>query len=299
MSRLYVRGMHGLGDNLHQRGVLRQLAERYAEIWLETSWPSVYHDMPAIRCVAKGTSLRTQRKNARRQSALFRHAPAIGPQMRIWYAPADVRSTGSVLAAMCANAGVDHDRADFRMPVPAEWVAEARAIVGRTDRPILVYRPLVERTEWGGCRARNPDARVYVDLFERVRDRYFVVSIADLVPRVEWMVSEPVAADATFHAGELHFEALAGLFSMAALVWASPGFAVPMAQAVGTPVVCVFGGYESSRSFASGARYTPYLGIDPIEPCECFQHQHDCRKTIDMTAAAARLDDFLSLREAS
>jgi hypothetical protein len=299
MSRLYVRGMHGLGDNLHQRGVLRQLAERHDEIWLETSWPSVYHDMPAIRCVAKGTSLRTQLKNARRQAGLFRRAPAIGGQLRIWYAPQDVRHTGSVLAAMCANAGVDPERADFRLPVPQEWSDQARRIVGATDRPILVYRPLVERTEWGGCRARNPETRAYAELFARVRERYFVVSVADLVPRVEWMVSEPIQADATFHAGELHFEALVGLFSLASLVWCSPGFAAPLAQAVGTPVVCVFGGYESSRSFSLGARFTPYLGIDPIEPCECFQHQHSCRKAIDLAAAAQRVDEFMSLREAA
>lgn len=288
---LYIAGMHGLGDNLHQRGVLRQLP---GDIWLETSWPAVYHDMPRVHCIAKGTSLRTQLKNAARQADRFEQAPKTDARMRIWYTPHHVRSCGSVLAAMCSGAGVDHDAADFRLPVPQGWVDQARELVGSPDKPILVYRPLVERTEWGGCAARNPDSGAYLALFEGIRDRFHVVSVADLVPGVEWMVSEPIEADAEFHAGELHFEALAGLFSIASLVWASPGFAVPLAQAVGAPVVCIFGGYESSRSFSSGARYSRYLGIDPIRPCECFQHRHACRKEIDVQAAHRRIEDFLA-----
>lgn len=292
---LYIEGMHGLGDNLHQRAVLRLLLEQHDEIWLETSWPSVYHDMPRVRCLAKGTKLRTQLANASREADRFEAtAPAIRARMRIWYTPNDVRSRGSVLAAMCRAANVNHDRADFRLPVPADWVAQARRIVGEPARPILVYRPLVERTEWGGCGARNPDRDAYAELFAAVRSQFHVISIADLVPQVEWMTSRPIVADAEFHRGELHFEALAGLFSIASLVWASPGFAVPLAQAVGTPVVCIFGGYESSRSFSSGARYSRYLGIDPIRPCECFQHHHACRKAIDLPAAARRIADFLA-----
>lgn len=289
---LYVVGMHGLGDNLHQRGVLRQLP---GDIWLETSWPAVYHDMPSVHCVAKGTSLRTQLKNAARQADRFEQAPKTDARMRIWYTPHQVRSCGSVLAAMCSGAGVDHDAADFRLPVPQEWVEQAREFVGDPDKPILVYRPLVERTEWGGCAARNPDSGAYRTLFEGIRARFHVVSVADLVPGVEWMVSDPIRADAEFHTGELHFEALAGLFSIASLVWASPGFAVPLAQAVGTPVVCIFGGYESSRSFSSGARFSRYLGIDPRRPCECFQHHHRCRKEIDIESAAHRIEDFVDV----
>ncbi len=44
---IYIRGMHGMGDCIHQRAVIRQLLDRH-EIWLETSWPQIYHDMPQI-----------------------------------------------------------------------------------------------------------------------------------------------------------------------------------------------------------------------------------------------------------
>jgi ADP-heptose:LPS heptosyltransferase len=160
------------------------------------------------------------------------------------------------------------------------------------DKPILVYRPLVERTEWNGCAARNPDHNAYAELYASVRDRFHVVSIADLVPGKEWMVGHEVEVDQKFHAGELPFETLAGLFSIAAMVFASPGFAVILAQAVETPVVAVFGSYEASYSFSGGARWCPYLGIDPIRPCDDFNHSNTKDKTIDVEAAKARIAIF-------
>src|SRR3546814_11400043 len=44
MKSIYVQGMHGLGDNLHQRAILRHLMQSH-EVWLETPWPCIYHDL--------------------------------------------------------------------------------------------------------------------------------------------------------------------------------------------------------------------------------------------------------------
>lgn len=290
--RTFIIGMHGLGDTIHERGVVRQIE---GDVWIETSWPSVWHDMPNVRPVRRRIALRTQTKNANREARLFHSPPRdYDRRIQIWYPPELVRRCGSVLGAMCSSAGVSPDNADFRMPVPDEWVAKARAVVGNPEKPILVYRPLVERKEWGGCHARNPDTNAYADLLADIRDRYHLVSLADLDPSAEWQVGHPVAADTTLHAGELDFQGVAGLFSIASLVWASPGFAVVLSQAVGTPVIAIFGGYESSWSFGLGARYSPYLGIDPVNPCACFSHNHTCDKRIDMARARERIAGFLS-----
>jgi ADP-heptose:LPS heptosyltransferase len=159
----------------------------------------------------------------------------------------------------------------------------------------MVYRPLVDRpSDWTGCNARNPDHAAYAALFRSIRDQFFVVSVADLKPNYEWIVGERVEVDAVVHAGELEFEALAALISLSGLVFCSPGFAAVLAQAVATPVACIFGGYERSAFFFAGAKSAPVLGIDPIHPCECFSHAHDCRKTIDLPAATERLGLFAS-----
>lgn len=295
---LLLQGMHGLGDNLHQRGIIRQLMAKH-DVTLETCWVAPFHDLIAqgLKVVHKPTSLRTQAKNAKREASLFTKQRPVGARTRkIWYSPQEVRDNGGVFAAMCRNCDVSYYAADFRLPVPAEWIEAARAAVP-TDKPILVYRPLVERTEWNGCAARNPDHDAYAALFRSIRDKFHVVSIADLVPGKEWMVghdAQPnaIQADQRFHAGELPFETLAGLFASAAMVFASPGFAVILAQAVETPVVAVFGSYEASYSFSAGARFSPYLGIDPVIPCDDFNHSNTKDKSIDVEAAKARLAIF-------
>lgn len=296
---LLVKGMHGLGDNLHQRAIVRQLLPHY-ELWLESSWVAPYVDLvgQGLKVVRKATPLRTQSKNAEREAKQFVVSPpAQTPHRVIWYRPAEVRSRGGVLAAMCANAGVSYLSADFRLPVPNVWLKRADDLIASwptRGRPIMVYRPLVERTEWDGCAARNPAAGDYVRIFNSIRDKFFVVSLADLVDGVEWMASPPIGANVTLHKGELDFEIMAALFARAALVFCSPGFAVILAQAVETPVICTFGRYERAYSFSAGARYSPYLGIEPIKPCDDFKHDHGVDKSIDLAIAIPGASVFAS-----
>jgi hypothetical protein len=290
--------MQGLGDNLHQRAIVRQLMAQQV-VYLDSSWPSVYHDLvgPRLQLVRPAAvALRTQAKNAVREAARYHttKAPRQVRLVRIWYQGADVAAARSVLGAMARAAGVRDDGLDFRMPVPRAWHQALDTVFPTTSKPIMLYRPLVERTEWGGCASRNPDVAAYDALFQSIASRYHVVSVADLVPGKEWLAYAPVPADTVFHHGELTFEMLAALAQRASLTFCSPGFAAPLSQAVGTPTVVVFGGYENSSSFSIGARYTPYLGIDPIIPCSCFSHTHTHRKSIDLPPALQRLQDFVS-----
>lgn len=288
---IFVEGMHGLGDNLHQRGVVRELKKDYT-VWVDTPWPCLYHDLD-VRLTSKGTRLRTQAKNAQREADRFdSKPPSNAKRLKVSYPPSMVREHGSVYAAMSAQCNVP--MGDFSLPVPAEWLDRADDLIAswHTTKPILIYRPLVERKEWGGCHTRNPDIEAYHALIESVRERFFVVSVADLVPDVEWTVCKPIQADAAFHSGELDIEILTGLVKRSALVFTSPGFAVILAQSVGTPVVGVFGGYENSQSFTPGEKYAPCLWVDPIVPCQCFSHTHKCKKAIDVPKWLPLLDEF-------
>ena len=309
MTTILIQGMGGLGDCLHQRGVVRQYLAKRHDVWLETPWPALYHDLVplGLKLLPKVTSLRTQSKNARRERAAYvRSRPARRPShVRVHYSPQAVLEEGSVLGAMCKAAGVAVEAADFRLPIPPAWREKAWKALGdrAPTKPLMIVRPLVERTEWGGCAARNPDADAYAALVGRLRDLFCVISVADLVPGVEWSVGPSLGADIEFHAGELDVEALAGLTAEAALVVSAPGFATIMAQAVGTASVTVFGGYEDGRSFSAGARFAPHLAIQPVEPCPCFRHDCPCDKRIHMPAALKALEAFvaehrLHLREA-
>lgn len=289
---VYVKGMHGLGDNLHQRAVIKELYGK-CDIFLETSWPQIYHDFPDLKFIAKGTKLRTQLKNQKLNSEKF-VSPCRYPKnmrfLQISYSPSWVKSLGSVLRAMLHATQTNNE--DFSLPVPDAWNEKIEKIK-TNGKPILVYRPLVERKEWSGCSNRNPDKNTYKELFDFLNpDDFFVISIADIEDGVEWITSLPVKADLEFHKGELDFESIAALFKKARLVYCAPGFSTVLAKAVSTPVITVFGGYENSCSFSSGN--SPYLGIDTIEPCQCFSHVHPCIKTIDQSKAKQKIGDFLA-----
>lgn len=291
---IYIQGMSGLGDCIHQRAIVREYLVRGREVWLETPWPCVYHDLN-VRLLPTATTLRTQVKNRDRERRAYSRTRPAGSvdKMRVAYPPQMVRDHGSVLAAMSAQVGVPVG--DFRLPIPAAWRAKADAWLAKwkPTKPLMIYRPLVERTEWGGCAARNPDSGSYQTLASSISGDFFVVSVADLVPRKEWLADDiRQVVDVECHHGELDFETLAALTEMAALVFTSPGFAAVLGQAVGTPTVVVHGGYEDGTSFSAGAALTPTLAIAPINACNCFRHDHDCDKAIDMKAALYNLARF-------
>lgn len=297
MRDLIVNGMHGLGDNIHQRALVRQLIKRY-RVWLRTPWPCVYHDLVGrdLRLLNPVTRLRTQAKNAQRERSQYSagRAPTT-QQVTVNYPPDAVRAQGSVLDALLLSAGGEPRSADFSMPIPQAWHDRAAQWLARWNpqRPLLLYRPLHERSEWGGCPARNPGHEDYVALLESIRDRYFVVSIGDIEPNREWLVGPRVQGDAECHAGELDFETIAALTQRAGLTFTTPGFMTVLTQAVGGRGVTVFGGYEDATSFSSGAHMAHWLPIEPINPCNCFSHRHACDKRIDMPAALNALRSFV------
>lgn len=293
---IFLQGMQGLGDNIHQRAIVRHYMKEF-NVYLETPWPSVFHDL-----VPRGLKLtrrempiklRTQALNAARESHLFVKCPQDTPGKRIWYNHEGIRRLG-FLGAMCEFSGAPLASADYRLPIAPAWRRAADKLIAtwKATKPILLYRPLVERTEWNGCKARNPDFLAYATLFNSIRSRFFVVSLADLAPGKEWIAGYRVPADVTYHAGELHFPVMAAITERAAMVYASPGFMMILAQAVKTPSIVIFGGHESSRLYRDGMKYAPFLGIDPIKPCECFDKTHACRKQIDLTKATRQIKEF-------
>jgi len=297
MPPVILHGMHGLGDNLHERAIVRELM-RDNEVWLYTSWPQLYWDMPALHLLPLGSPIPWMKANERRCAGLYSTLtpPRRTRAIRCTY-QRDAR-TSSVLGAMAKSCGVPVG--DFRLPIHSAWQEKADALIEslQPDLPLLITRPLLSITDRRNPRsgqaklARNPDPDAYAELLAGIRASYFVVSIADAIPGHE-QVQKAIDADAEFHHGELDFETVAALTARAALVYCSPCFLTVLAQAVGTPLVCVFGGFEGANSFAPGGRYSPWLPIEPTHACRCwnFACKHD--KSIDVATAAAQIDAFI------
>lgn len=302
---LHVQGMHGLGDCLHQRAVLRQLMQTN-DVTLETSWPSVYHDLIAqgMAVCRRPVALRTQSKNAARESDKFspRHQ-FVRSGMRISYTGQQVLDTPSksILEVMCNATRTNFAEADYRLPIPDAWTAQLFKTLGPLPdsagrRPWLVYRPLCARPEWRGSIARNADPAAYAELFNYVRDKFFVISVADLGDGAEQIVGPDAKPDLSFHQGELVFETLAALVKQSNLVFTSSGFMAILGPAVGTGTLSIGGGYEDYRCHDTGRLFAPYLSIAPRVGCTCWTSgcRQVCDKTIDLDAAKRGIDEFLS-----
>lgn len=307
MPPLHIQGMHGIGDSLHQRAPVRQLMQK-REVILETSWPAMYHDLIAegLRVSRRPVALRTQTKNANRETEAAKYSPLhqfARPNMRIAYGGGHVLQTPSktILEVMCDVTGTSFADADYRLPIPDAWHSLLASIIGHPthlqEKPWMFYRPLVARPEWRGGMARNADAVAYRELFDSIRDEFFVVSVADLEDGKEWLVDpdDATKADLTFHRGELVFEALAALAWTSSLVFTSSGFGAILGPAVETPTFSVVGGYEDPRCHDSGAKFAPYLAIGPNNPCSCWSSQcgRVCDKTFDVAAAKEKLRLFV------
>lgn len=296
---LVIHGMHGLGDNVMMRAPVRKwLATRpQTTFYLDSPWPCVFADLACdrLRIIRKQSRLRTQAKNAARERAKFYTGPApTAPFIRVAYRPNDVRVTGNVLRAMMATCGLDWRDADMSMPFRQEWGTRAAELIRTFNikKPILFCRPPTLRQEWLND-ARNPDPTAFAALFESIRKEFFVVSVADLAPNIEWVDGVRVSADLALHSGQLNIEDIMALMAYSALVFCPPGFATVLAMAIGTPVVTVFGGYQCGRTLDFAPPKSRHLFIDPITPCDCFSHSHACQKSIDLPAALDRLQSFV------
>lgn len=299
MPTVQYRGMLGIGDCLFSRAVLREARARGQSVWLHSHYSAMFHDLIAEGIKVIPFTPKHKKERIWEREALFVDEPApAGTSDQLTYNGQTIKAKGSVLAAQFHAAGLKMpERPDFSLPVPAKWREWARAKLGQTNgKPLLVYRPIVLNDVWKAP-ARSPDPEAYRTLFKLVRDSFHVVSIADLNQK-EWFVGDEQDVDTKFHHGELSFEELTGLFAEASLVFGCAGFAPVLAQAVRTPSIVVYGGNESFRTTNMvGAHLAPTLAIEPINPCECHSRTHDCDKRIDMAAATAKIEQFMTQLE--
>lgn len=290
---MILRGMYGVGDNIHQRAVVRTLMDRGVSVVLETFYRAMYDDL-----VQRGLRLKLlagipPRIREREPLKTDITLPRNHASMKITYNASEIHRCGSILAAQYACVGLRMpERPNFSLPVRREWRQCARERVGAVSKPLLVYRPIVLNNVWK-AEARAPDPDSYATIFRSIRDRYHVVSIANLGDAGESIVGDVQDADTSFNHGELDFETMVGLFAEAELTFACPGMAPVLSQAVGTRTVVVYGANECHRTTSVvGDHLAPTLAIEPDVPCSHHAKTCDCSKHITLGPAIERLETF-------
>ena len=70
MPPILLNGMHGLGDGLHERAIVRELMRSH-EVWFKTSWPQRFWDMPQLHTLPLKSPIPWMAKNEVRTAALY------------------------------------------------------------------------------------------------------------------------------------------------------------------------------------------------------------------------------------
>lgn len=267
---VFVRGMQGLGDNIYQRAFVKALA---GDVFLQTSWPELYEDLPNVRFVKPTTVLRTQSANAARQPAERWSSPPASRRIDVGYGAGLERS--SIPAAMRRAFGIEPQRMDLPDCGPSPV---------RSEKPIALVRPVTMRTEWlNEARAPLPE---YVAIAAAIVSKtHHVVSIADLKPGAEWLVGPTPKAHETFHGGELDVRALMALVAASELLIGGVGWIVPAAIAAGRRLYCILGGqggHNAPERLTSSQMDLSRIGwAMPAKFCRCTNMRHACDKHID------------------
>lgn len=273
MGILCFSSMKGLGDNIYQRAYIKKLSNHI--VYLDTPWPQLYDDLPFVNFVRSNTTLRTQAKNVLRSPYIkytnwptgHRHKPVSYP-------------TGQILTGMTYVFGTRPSTFDL----PA-FVSPRVPLKSNGNGKYVIVRPVTIRKEWIAD-ARNPDPE-YVNYCAKKMGEmgYTVISIADLIPGVEWLVGPEPYADVKFHKGELTVTDMLGLTKNASAVIGGIGWIVPACVACNVPAFIICGGqggYNAPSNITDGTMHD-LSKMDFAVPdnfCMCKQASHNCDKRI-------------------
>jgi hypothetical protein len=259
---MIIHGMLGLGDGLYQRAFIKSMPK---PLYLSTPWPILYQDIPGVHFIRPQTTLRTQAKN------IARHADWVMPPTRQPTRQIRYGAEG-IIPGMTACFGVAPGAFDLP-PLPPS----------PEHGKYVVVRPATVRSEWRAD-TRNPEPDYILVAAADAKARgYKVISVADLVDGVEWMVGTGAGpfADVQYHKGELPVEQLLSLVANAAAVIGGIGWLVPAALAARVPAWIICGGQGGFNApeliCPTGSTITFAV---PDNFCRCKLKQHNCDKRI-------------------
>jgi hypothetical protein len=274
---LHVLGMQGLGDNIFQRAFIHALS-RQKEIYLETSWPEFYADLPVkfVRPTGGYSRLRTQNKNVARSRIVWQPRPTRMQAVRNSYQRAFQMGL-SIINGMEQSFGIKLEPRLLDLPVlpPPPTI--------RTDKPLAFVRPVTVRSEWFNS-ARNPEPQYILDIVEALRPTHHIVCVADVVDREEYFVGQPPKGDTEFIRGELSAMNMLALLAASDIIIGGMGFIVPASLALKRDCFVVLGGQGGHN--APNRVLDPRLDCSrigfatPKDFCQCTNMRHDCSKAI-------------------
>lgn len=278
---LVIYAMEGMGDAVFQRPLVRYYAERRGTVYLRTSWPELFKDIPGIRFIhPESTDLRTQNINAaRRPDSFWARPPLTAERIRARYALTTPGET--ILSELKRCYGVP-GAAPMKMDLPDFGHPPVRY------KRYAVIRPVTLRKEWLNP-ARSPRPEYIAQAADILHAQgYRVVSVAhvEAEKNQEWLEGPEPFADRAYHQGELDVRQLGALVQHADVVVGGVGWIVPFSIAARTPAVFIAGGQGgyNAPGIVTDRRHMDLTRIRWVMPdrycADCKKRLHACRKEI-------------------
>lgn len=273
MPTSVIRNMEGLGDNIYSRPVVKHLAACEGSVYVVTPWPQLFADIPgALPVPPENVHYRTQRANMDRQRPDAWHLPAGRfREVNIGYSLDDP----TLLESVMRHGGVPSDKVDFGLMPDAAWTDPRIAAL---PRPLGVVHPPSVRAEWTN-HSRNPQPEYIQSLITSRPDVHWV-SVGWNAPGVEWYEQDMEGISTRFDHGELPLESLIALVARADIVVTAPGYLLPLAAALQTPVFVVFGGSITPAYLIDPRMGDRIAWAAPQQFCRCLGMEHNCNKSI-------------------
>ena len=302
-SPLVVDGYQGLGDNIFQRPFIRAACERHPHVYVCTPWPQLYWDMPDnLHFIRSRSALRAQADNERMYLDEFcDNPPALAEYAKMYYAEEQFNAGDGILTTFGKQLPLGDSSFNFDFSPKPEWLVAADQVkmrLGMSDQEeFTIVMPPAYRVEWKNSSRACHTEYIQIALTQLKYAGYTVISIGNTNPgHEEYVEPHVVGADFCFDRGELNIETIIGLLSLARVCVSGVGMALPMCQALGTPHLCIFGGYVKPSLLYDhddlDMSRSRYAAPDPF--CNCIDGLHaDCNKEIPVDVIRSTLTELM------
>jgi ADP-heptose:LPS heptosyltransferase len=288
MTKLFIRAMVGIGDNLYARPFIKDLALHH-QVSLMTGFPQLFGDIRGIRLVRAQTSLPYVKKNIRDWGVDndWRGAPREKPddehQMEPVFMAYDPNDPANVTEQIERAFPIRH-LYQFDLPPPDfRGINSYLTTLFQTRKKYVVIRPVVVR-EGFGTSARNCKAKYVHEAVETLKSHgILTISVARIGDGETGEAPLP-ECDISYMDGVLSFPEMIELVRHSAGVVSGPGFAMPMAVAAKRPLLAIWGARgrldNPERIFDRRMDLSQVVNSIPDNFCRHSTGECACDKTI-------------------
>lgn len=299
-SKVFTRTYYGFGDCIWQYPFIKELCSKYKEVYLETSFPFIFHTLPNIKFVkpSGGKSLHTcQAVISGYADSFWTQKPANIKVIQFPYYLTEFRNNKNLI--QCFNEGVDIPRQqiDYSLPLKSEWVKAGAGIVNniKTSKKICLLKIPSDRRDWKNL-ARTPKPEYYQRIIDKYKDEYYFISIGNR--NTEIYLDDLKNIDLRFENGELPLTTIMGLASLVDMIITYNCFFYPLGVALKTRTFVIGGGYTDPKMYTDFNRVdTSYLKVvTPDNQCTCINKSHVCPKDINVDMLDKEFDTLTRVR---